>query len=71
MADVKKNICDDRIAVRQLVSHIYLAGTARACQRKLLVESSVGSTSNITNCCNWCEWLFDGQSTLLRLARTL
>ena len=42
MAEVKKNFCGDRIAVRQLASHMYLAGTASACQRKLLVESSVG-----------------------------
>ena len=42
MAEVKKNFCDDRIAVRQLVSHIYLAGTARACQRKPPEESFVG-----------------------------
>ena len=42
MAEVKKNFCDDLIAVRQLVSHIRLAGTASACQRKLPVESSVG-----------------------------
>ena len=48
MAEVKKNFCDDRIAVRQLASHMYLAGTARACQRKLLVESSVGWLSRIS-----------------------
>ena len=42
MAEVKKNFCDDLIAVRQLVSHIHLAGTASACQRKLPVENSVG-----------------------------
>ena len=41
MAEVKKIFCDDRIAVRQLVSHIHLAGTARACQRKPPEESSV------------------------------
>jgi len=48
MAEVKKNFCDDLIAVRQLVSHIHLAGTASACQRKLLVESSVGWLSRIS-----------------------
>jgi len=48
MAEVKKNFCDVRIAVRQLVSHIHLAGTASACQRKLLVESSVGWLSRIS-----------------------
>ena len=42
MAEVKKNFCDVRIAVRQLASHVYLAGVTSACQRKLLVESSVG-----------------------------
>ena len=42
MAEVKKIFCDVPIAVRQLVSHIYLAGVTSACQRKLLVESSVG-----------------------------
>ena len=42
MAEVKKNFCDDRIAVGQLASHVYLAGVTSACQRKLLVESSVG-----------------------------
>ena len=48
MAEVKKNFCGDRIAVRQLASHMYLAGTASACQRKLLVESSVGWLSRIS-----------------------
>ena len=42
MVEVKKNFCDDRIAVRQLASRVYLAGVTSACQRKLLVESSVG-----------------------------
>ena len=48
MAEVKKNFCDDRIAVRQLASHVYLAGVTSACQRKLLVESSVGWLSRIS-----------------------
>ena len=48
MAEVKKNFCDDLIAVRQLVSHIHLAGTASACQRKLFEESSVGWLSRIS-----------------------
>ena len=58
----KKNFCDDRIAVRQLVSHVYLAGTARACQRKPPEkESSVGwlsRTSRRDLVIAICDFLF-------------
>ena len=49
------------IAVRQLVSTIQLAGTARACQRKPPEESSVGwlsRTSRRKNIIAICDFIF-------------